>query len=86
MPREKCAGHAMREEMMPRIALALALALVPAVASAQSGTKPTAREKMTSPSERTRMAECEKEAAAQNVPMNARAKFVMDCMQRAKPR
>jgi hypothetical protein len=71
---------------MRRIALALALLLVPAAAPAQSGTKPTAREKMTSPSERARMAECEKDAAQQNVPMNARAKFVMDCMQRPKSR
>ena len=68
---------------MPRpVALltAVALSLVCAAASAQSSMKPSAPQKMMSPAEAQKMHDCEKQAADQNIKMDERAKFVMDCM------
>ncbi len=66
---------------MPRaIALAMVLCLSGAGASAQSAMKPTAPQKMMSPEEAKKMQVCKKQAADQNVKMDERAKFVMDCM------
>ncbi len=49
-------------------------------ASAQQPMKPTAPAKMMSERDQKKMKECEARAAAQNVPMNQRSKFVMECM------
>jgi len=57
--------------------IALAAALPAAQATAM---KPTVVEKMASPADKAKMKACEAKAAAQNVPMDARAKFLMDCM------
>jgi hypothetical protein len=66
---------------MPRtIALAMTLCLVGLGASAQSAMKPTAPQKMMSPEEQKKMHACEKRAADQNIPMDQRSKFVMNCM------
>ena len=59
---------------------ALALSLVCAGAYAQSSMKPSAPQKMMSPAEAQKMHDCEKQAADQNIKMDERAKFVMDCM------
>jgi hypothetical protein len=47
---------------------------------AQAGMKPTAPQKMTSPEQKKKMDACERRAAQQNIKMDQRAKFVMDCM------
>ncbi len=66
---------------MPRaIALAMILCLFGAGADAQSAMKPTAPQKMMSPEEAKKMHACEKQAADQNIKMDERSKFVMDCM------
>lgn len=66
---------------MPRsIALLLALGVSAGVAFAQTPMKPSAPQKMMSPSEAEKMHACEKQAADQNIKMDMRSKFVMDCM------
>ncbi|MGH6727513.1 MAG: hypothetical protein ACREB8_13370 [Pseudolabrys sp.] len=66
---------------MPRVlALTMTIGLLGAVAYAQAPMKPTAPQKMMSPSEADKMHACEKQAADQNVKMDERAKFVMNCM------
>jgi Na+-transporting methylmalonyl-CoA/oxaloacetate decarboxylase gamma subunit len=61
--------------------LVLAMSLAGAATSAQSTTmKPTAPEKMTSPAEAKKMHDCEAQAAANNIQMDQRSKYVMDCM------
>ncbi len=42
--------------------------------------KPSAPQKMMSPDEAKKMRACEKHAADQNIKMDERSKFVMDCM------
>jgi len=66
--------------MWRAIILAMAFALLGAPALAQTAMKPTAPQKMMSPAEQKKMHTCEQQAADQNVPMDERAKFVMDCM------
>jgi hypothetical protein len=56
------------------------LGFIVASASAQQPMKPTAPAKMMSARDQKKMKECEARAATQNVPMNQRSKFVMDCM------
>ena len=56
------------------------LCLFGAGADAQSAMKPTAPQKMMSPEEAKKMHACEKQAADQNIKMDQRSKFVMDCM------
>lgn len=66
---------------MPRvIVLAMAFAFLGAPAFAQTPMKPTAPQKMMSPSEAEKMHACEQQAADQNIRMDLRSKFVMDCM------
>ena len=66
---------------MPRsIALLVALLMGAGAALAQTPMKPTAPQKMMSPSEADKMHACEKQAAEQNIRMDLRSKFVMDCM------
>ena len=66
---------------MPRaIALAMMQCLFGAGADAQSAMKPTAPQKMMSPEEAKKVQTCEKQAVDQNIKMDERAKFVMDCM------
>jgi hypothetical protein len=59
---------------------ATAFALLGASALAQTAMKPTAPQKMTSPDEQKKMQACEKQATDQNIAMDQRSKFVMDCM------
>ena len=66
---------------MPRsIALLVALLMGAGAALAQTPMKPSAPQKMMSPSEAEKMHACEKQAADQNIKMDMRSKFVMDCM------
>ena len=66
---------------MPRaIALAVTLSLLGAVADAQTAMKPSAPQKMTSPEEARKMRDCERQAAQNNIKMDERSKYVMDCM------
>ena len=65
---------------MRAIVLAIVACLIGAVAVAQTGMKPTAPQKMMSPDEQKKMQTCEKQAADQNIAMDQRSKFVMDCM------
>ena len=59
---------------------AAVVSLVCGAAIAQSSMKPSAPQKMMSPAEAKKMRACEKQAADQNIPMEQRSKFVMDCM------
>ncbi len=59
---------------------ALMLGLACGAAAAQSSMKPTAPQKMMPPGEAEKMRDCEKQAADQNIKMDERSKFVMDCM------
>jgi len=68
----------MEDAMSRRLVLAL-LALLAAAPAPAAEMKPSAAEKMPSPAEKAKMKACEAKAAAQQVPMDARAKFVMDC-------
>jgi hypothetical protein len=61
------------------LTLSLVWSLVCASANAQT-MKPSAPQKMMSPAEAQKMHDCEKQAAAQNIKMDLRSKFVMDCM------
>lgn len=62
------------------IALTVGLAAGPAFA--QSDMKPTAPAKMMPPGEKARLEACQKKAVQQNVKMDERARFVMDCMKK----
>ena len=70
--------------MPRRIALLTAaivsLGLAAGAASAQSSMKASAPQKMMSSGEAQKMRACEKQAADQNIKMDERAKYVMDCM------
>ena len=69
---------------MPRPVLflmVLTMSLAGAATSSQSTTmKPSAPDKMTSPAEAKKMHYCEQQAATNNIPMEMRSKYVMDCM------
>ncbi len=67
---------------MPRLieVLSAAAAVIVGAAMAQPAMNPTAPKKMMPPSEKARLEECQKMAAQQNIAMDQRAKFVMDCM------
>ncbi|MGB7260328.1 MAG: hypothetical protein WBD48_19830 [Pseudolabrys sp.] len=72
---------------MPRVivlAIVLNLGLAAGAAAAQDDMKATAAKKMTSPEQARRMRECQRRAAQQNVVMDQRSKFVMDCMTKKK--
>jgi len=64
---------------MRGLAVAIVLAFSGA-ALAQADMKATAPQKMMSPEEAQKMHACQKQAADQNIKMDDRAKFVMDCM------
>jgi hypothetical protein len=63
---------------------AVILSLACTTAYAQTSMKPSAPQKMMSPEEAKKMHACEKQAADQNIKMDERSKFVMDCMTKAK--
>ena len=66
---------------MPRlVALLTAVMVGLGAALAQTPMKPSAPQKMMSPEEAQKMHACEKQAADQNIKMDERSKFVMDCM------
>jgi hypothetical protein len=60
--------------------LALAVSVSAGAAFAQSDMKPTAPAKMMPPDEKARLDACQQKAAQQNIKMDERAKFLMDCM------
>lgn len=60
-------------------AMILSVVLGNSAACAQ-GMKSTAPQKMMSPREEQKMRDCQKQAAQQNIKMDERAKFLMDCM------
>jgi hypothetical protein len=70
--------------MLRRIAMftavTLSLALGAGAATAQSPMKPSAPQKMTSPEQAKKMRDCESRAARNNIKMDERSKYVMDCM------
>ena len=49
-------------------------------AVAQKGMKATAAEEMMLPAQKEKMKACEQRAAHDRIPMDQRAKFLMDCM------
>lgn len=68
---------------MPRLVIfliVLTFSFSGAAAYAQTTMKPSAPEKMTSPAEAKKMHDCEAQAAANNIQMDMRSKYVMDCM------
>jgi hypothetical protein len=69
------------EDVMARTPVFFATMLLAASAAAAT-MQPSAPEKMASPADKQRMQACQDRAAAQNVPMAERSKFVMDCMAR----
>lgn len=66
--------------MLPRHASALVVLMIATGLVHAAEMKATAPEKMTSPTDKQKMKICEAKAAAQNVRMDERARFVMDCM------
>jgi hypothetical protein len=58
----------------------LSLGLGAAAANAQSSMKPSAPQKMMSPEEARKMRGCEQQAVQNNIKMDERSKYVMDCM------
>lgn len=68
---------------MPRLTafiVAVAVGLNAGLGFAQSDMKPTAPTKMMPPTEKARLDACQKKAAQQNIKMDDRAKFLMNCM------
>lgn len=67
--------------MPRRIALltAVLVSLGFGAAAAQTSMTTSAPQKMMSPEEAKKMRACEKQAADQNIKMDERSKFVMDC-------
>jgi hypothetical protein len=61
-------------------AVFVSVSLAAGAGFAQTPMKPTAPQKMMSPTEAEKMHACEKQAADQNIKMDMRSKFVMDCM------
>ena len=61
-------------------AVTLSLGFGAGAATAQSSMKPSAPQKMMSPDKAQKMRACEKQAADQNIKMDERSKYVMDCM------
>lgn len=66
--------------MTRAIALLTAAPLGLSAAAAQSSMQPTAPQKMMSPAEAKKRNACEQRAADQQVKMDERAKFIMNCM------
>jgi len=65
---------------MRAAAAAMLACFLGAAAIAQTPMRPTAPQKMASPEEKQKLQDCQKQAADQNIAMDQRAKFVMDCM------
>ncbi len=61
-----------------------AMLLAASAAAGAASMKPSAPDKMASPTDKQKMQACQDRAAAQKVPMDERSKFVMDCMAKAK--
>jgi hypothetical protein len=72
-------GWSAEEHAMRALIVGIALALIGVNATATT-MKPTAPAKMMNERDQQKMKDCEARAAAQNVPMNERSKFVMQCM------
>jgi hypothetical protein len=65
---------------MRGIAIGMLVSLLAIESAAATSMKATAPAKMMPEREQEKMRACEQRAAAQNVPMDQRSKFVMDCM------
>jgi hypothetical protein len=68
---------------MPRLiafCATLTLSLVFAAGAQTTSMKPSAPQKMMSPAEAEKMRGCEQLAAQNNIKMDERSKYVMDCM------
>lgn len=68
---------------MPRLivfTVAFVVSLSAGATLAQSQMNPTAPTKMMPPAEKARLVACRQKAAQQNIKMDDRAKFIMDCM------
>jgi hypothetical protein len=61
-------------------AATVSLGLGVGAATAQPSMKPSAPQKMMSSDEAQKMRDCEKQAVQNNVKMDERSKYVMDCM------
>jgi hypothetical protein len=67
---------------MLRMPICAVIALAAVIGMAQAAEmKPTAPDKMASPSNKEKMKQCEARAVAENVRMDHRAKFIMDCLE-----
>jgi hypothetical protein len=73
-------GSVMSRPIALITAVTLSLGLGAVAANAQSSMKPSAPQKMMSPEEARKMRGCEQQAAQDNIKMDERSKFVMDCM------
>jgi hypothetical protein len=70
---------------MTRTPVFVAAMWLMAAATAGAATmKPSAPDRMASPADKQKMQICQDRAAAQNVPMAERSKFVMKCMAETK--
>ena len=58
----------------------LSVAFATLAAQAQTPMKPSAPQKMMSPEQARKMRDCEQQAAQNNIKMDERSKYVMDCM------
>ena len=61
-------------------AVIVSLVFAAVAANAQTPMKPSAPQKMTSPEQARKMRDCEQQAAQNNIKMDERSKYVMDCM------
>ena len=61
-------------------AVTLSFGLGAGAAHAQTSMKPSAPQKMMSPAEARKMRACEQQAAQNDIKMDERSKYVMDCM------
>jgi hypothetical protein len=65
-------------------AFVAAMWLMAAATAGAATMKSSAPDRMASPAEKQKMQICRNQAAAQNVPMAERSKFVMNCMAKTK--
>jgi psiF repeat len=65
---------------MQRLAIGVLISVLVVASAAAANMKATAPAKMMPEREQEKMKACEARATAQNVPMDQRSKFVMDCM------
>jgi hypothetical protein len=74
-----------RDDVMPRLtaiasAIVFGAILCAGAAGANDAMNPTAPTRMMPPDEKARLDACRQKAAQQNIKMDERARFIMDCM------